>query len=190
MTASFSPGDTVSNILEPNDLYGLIRDVPNFPQAGVNFKDLTPLLAHAEALSVATQALSEPFKSAGITAVVGVEARGFIFGSLVASALKTGFVPIRKPGKLPAATFSEDYSLEYGQDQLHIHRDALDAQDRVLLVDDVLATGGTAAASLHVIAQTGAQVMACAFLINLSFLGGADSLTDRGAFIHSVLSFD
>ena len=176
-------------MLELNDLYALIREVPDFPQPGVKFKDLTPLLAHAEALSVATDALSAPFKAAGITAVVGVEARGFIFGSLVANTLKTGFVPIRKAGKLPAATFSEDYSLEYGTDQLHIHRDALGAHDRVLLIDDVLATGGTAAASLRVIAQTGAQVIACGFVINLHFLGGTERLSDTGTSIHSVLSF-
>ena len=177
-------------MLVKNDLYALIREVPNFPKPGVKFKDLTPLLAHAEALSVATQALSEPFSAAGITAVVGVEARGFIFGSLVASALGTGFVPIRKAGKLPAPTFSEDYSLEYGQDQLHVHRDALSAHDRVLLIDDVLATGGTAAASLRVIAQTGAQVLGCGFVINLSFLGGAERLSGMSTSIHSVLNFD
>jgi adenine phosphoribosyltransferase len=180
----------VPKTLEPNDLYALIREVPDFPQAGVNFKDLTPLLAHGEALSVATQALCGPFKTAEITAVVGIEARGFIFGSLVASALNTGFVPIRKAGKLPAATFSEDYSLEYGQDQLHIHRDALGVHDRVLLIDDVLATGGTAAASLRVIAQTGAQIIGCGFVINLTFLGGAERLSDIGTSIHSVLNFD
>lgn len=170
------------------DLYTLIREIPDFPLPGVKFKDLTPLLADPKAMAFVTNALCDPFATAGITAVVGIEARGFIFGSLVASALNAGFVPIRKAGKLPAPTFSADYSLEYGEDQLHIHRDALCANDRILLIDDVLATGGTAAASLRVIAQTGAQIMGCGFVIDLRFLGGAQRLPTTT--IHSVLVFN
>lgn len=170
------------------DLYTLIREIPDFPVPGIKFKDITPLLANPAALALATNALCEPFRAAGITAVVGIEARGFIFGSLVANALQAGFIPIRKAGKLPAPTFSEKYTLEYGQDQLHIHRDALCPHDRVLLIDDVLATGGTAAASLRLIDNMGAHIVGCGFLINLRFLGARQQLP--GTKIHSVLNFD
>ena len=170
------------------DLYSLIREVPDFPRPGVQFKDLTPLLAQPKALALVTRALAEPFESMAITAVAAVEARGFIFGSLVANALNTGFIPIRKPGKLPAPTYSKRYSLEYGDDQLHVHRDALGPRDRVLLIDDVLATGGTAVASLNVIAQTGAQIVGYGFVINLRFLGGDQHLS--AVPMHSVLTFD
>lgn len=164
-----------------------IRDIPDFPKPGILFKDLTPLLRDPVALNVAIQALAEPFRDAGVTAVAGMEARGFIFGTLVAAALGVGFVPLRKPGKLPAATHSVPYDLEYGSATLEIHQDALEANDRVLLVDDLMATGGTAAASLALVRLTGATVLGCAFVIELDFLNGRAALGDCR--VHSLLHF-
>ncbi len=164
-----------------------IRDIPDFPKPGILFKDLTPLLRDPVALNVAIEALAEPFRDAGVTAVAGMEARGFIFGTLVAAALGVGFVPLRKPGKLPAATHSVAYDLEYGSATLEIHRDALDASDRVLLVDDLMATGGTAAASLALVRLTGATVLGCAFVIELDFLNGRAALGDCR--VHSLLHY-
>jgi adenine phosphoribosyltransferase len=164
-----------------------IRDIPDFPKPGILFKDLTPLLRDPVALKVAIDALSLPFRDAGVTAVAGMEARGFIFGTLVAAALGVGFVPLRKPGKLPAATHSVAYDLEYGSAALEIHQDALDASDRVLLVDDLMATGGTAAASLALVRLTGATVLGCAFVIELDFLNGRAALGDCR--VHSLLHY-
>jgi adenine phosphoribosyltransferase len=164
-----------------------IRDIPDFPKPGILFKDLTPLLRDPVALKVAIDALAQPFRDAGITAVAGMEARGFIFGTLVAAALGVGFVPLRKPGKLPAATHSVAYDLEYGSATLEIHQDALEANDRVLLVDDLMATGGTAAASLALVRLTGATVLGCAFVIELDFLNGRAALGDCR--VHSLLHF-
>ena len=164
-----------------------IRDIPDFPKPGILFKDLTPLLRDPVALKVAIDALALPFRDAGVTAVAGMEARGFIFGTLVAAALGVGFVPLRKPGKLPAATHSVAYDLEYGSAALEIHQDALEANDRVLLVDDLMATGGTAAASLALVRLTGATVLGCAFVIELDFLNGRAALGDCR--VHSLLHF-
>jgi adenine phosphoribosyltransferase len=164
-----------------------IRDIPDFPKPGILFKDLTPLLRDPVALKVAIEALAQPFRDAGVTAVAGMEARGFIFGTLVAAALGVGFVPLRKPGKLPAATHSVAYDLEYGSATLEIHQDALEASDRVLLVDDLMATGGTAAASLALVRLTGATVLGCAFVIELDFLNGRAALGDCR--VHSLLHY-
>jgi adenine phosphoribosyltransferase len=164
-----------------------IRDIPDFPKPGILFKDLTPLLRDPVALKVAIEGLAQPFRDAGVTAVAGMEARGFIFGTLVAAALGVGFVPLRKPGKLPAATHSVAYDLEYGSATLEIHQDALEASDRVLLVDDLMATGGTAAASLALVRLTGATVLGCAFVIELDFLNGRAALGDCR--VHSLLHY-
>ena len=164
-----------------------IRDIPDFPKPGILFKDLTPLLRDPIALKVAIEGLAQPFRDAGVTAVAGMEARGFIFGTLVAAALGVGFVPLRKPGKLPAATHSVAYDLEYGSATLEIHQDALEASDRVLLVDDLMATGGTAAASLALVRLTGATVLGCAFVIELDFLNGRAALGDCR--VHSLLHY-
>lgn len=153
-----------------------IRDIPDFPRPGILFKDITPLLRDPAALAAATDALVAPFRGSGVTAVLGMEARGFVFGALAAHALGAGFVPLRKPGKLPAATHAESYELEYGSTTLHMHTDALSASDRVLLVDDLIATGGTAAASLALAARTGAAVLGAAFVVELAFLGGRAAL--------------
>ena len=157
-------------------LRGYIRDVPDFPKPGVLFRDLTPLLAAPAALDLAIEALAEPFLAARIDFVVGPEARGFIFGAPVATRLGAGFVPVRKPGKLPGEVLAARYDLEYGSDQVEMHADALASNARVLLVDDLVATGGTAAATLELVRRAGASVAGCAFLIELSFLKGREVL--------------
>ncbi len=158
-----------------------IRDVPDFPKAGIVFKDITPLLADAQLFRDVAGALAEPFSNRGVTHVVAIESRGFILGAPVATALGAGFVPVRKPGKLPSLAIREDYSLEYGSDALELHADTLTADSRVLVVDDVLATGGTAAAACRLVARTGAQLMGCSFLIELAALGGRSRLPGGSA---------
>ncbi|MGR8920044.1 MAG: adenine phosphoribosyltransferase [Gammaproteobacteria bacterium] len=164
-----------------------IRDIPDFPEPGIVFKDMTPLLADHAALAATTRELIAPFSDDGITAVAGMEARGFIFGSLAAAALGAGFVPLRKPGKLPAATHAVSYELEYGSAELHMHTDALGPDDRVLLVDDLMATGGTAAASLELVRRGGATVAGCAFVVELDFLDGRKALGDCR--VHSLVHY-
>ena len=158
------------------ELRKYIRDIPDFPKPGILFRDLTPLLADPAALKLAIQAIAEPFLELQIDYVVGTEARGFIFGAPVATTLGVGFVPARKPGKLPAETFSASYQLEYGTDHIEMHVDVLSANDRVLVVDDLIATGGTARATMDLVRQAGATVAGCAFLIELSFLEGRKAL--------------
>src|SRR5579862_2268154 len=157
-----------------------IRDVPDFPQAGVVFKDLTPLLAQPQAFASSVKALALPFETAGITKVVGIEARGFIVAAPVAVILGAGFVPVRKRGKLPWRTEQATYDLEYGTDTLEIHGDAVAAGDRVLIIDDVIATGGTAAATIELVERLGGAVVGLGFLIELGFLGGRQRLVDAG----------
>jgi adenine phosphoribosyltransferase len=168
-----------------------IRDLPDHPQPGITFRDITPLLANPQALGLAIDMLVAPFQGDGsethIDKVVAVEARGFFFGPPVANALGVGFVPIRKPGKLPWATHREEYALEYGTDVLEIHQDALDAGDRVLIVDDVLATGGTALAAAALISRLGAEVVALSFLIDLTNLSGRERLAEHR--VHAVLEY-
>src|SRR3954462_3956451 len=168
------------------ELRAHIRDVPDFPKKGIVFKDITPMLGNAAALAHVIDRLAETFKGKGITKVVGIESRGFIFATPVALALGAGFVPIRKPGKLPWKSRSQKYGLEYGTDTIEIHDDAVGPQDRVLMVDDVLATGGTMEAACKLVRLLGGQVVGCAFAIDLAFLGGAKRL-DVPCF--SVLSY-
>ena len=165
----------------------LIRDVPDFPKPGIVFKDITPLIGDPEGLSEVLSLLAEPFVGKGITAVAGMESRGFIFGVSVAERLGVGFVPVRKPGKLPAKTVSVEYELEYGTDTLEMHMDALGADDNVLVVDDLLATGGTAQATIRMIRDLGATIAAVAFVIELDFLEGRKNL--EGIDIHSLLHY-
>ncbi len=155
-----------------------IRDVPDFPKAGIVFKDIAPLLADAQLFQDVVAALAAPFAGRGVTHVVAIESRGFILGGPVAAILRAGFVPVRKPGKLPSRAIREDYALEYGSDALEIHADALMPASRVLIVDDVLATGGTAAAACRLVARTGGRLVGCSFLIELSALGGRHRLPD------------
>lgn len=153
-----------------------IRDVPDFPKEGVLFKDITPLLADVEAFRTSIQLIVERLDGAPVDVVIGIEARGFMFGAALADKLGVGFVPVRKPGKLPAATYRAEYELEYGTDALEIHQDALNPGQRVLIVDDLIATGGTAKATGDLVAQCGAEVAAFVFVINLRFLKGEEKL--------------
>ncbi len=164
-----------------------IRDVPDFPKPGIVFRDITPLLQDPEALRIACELLAQPFSARGIDMVVGVESRGFIFGPPVALQLGAGFAIARKAGKLPWDTVSESFELEYGVEQIEMHRDAVGPEQRVLLIDDVIATGGTAAATAELVRRMGAQVVGSCFLIELSFLEGRKRLP--GIDIRAVLSF-
>jgi len=170
------------------ELASYIRDVPDFPKKGIIFKDITPLLADAAALSQAVGQLCDPFKGEGIEVVTGIESRGFIFGALAAQRLGAGFVPVRKPGKLPAATIRESYELEYGSDSVEMHRDAVAPGRKVLMIDDLLATGGTMSAACKLVRQLGGRIAGVAFVIELSFLHGREKLRDYR--IHSLIKFD
>ena len=158
------------------DFESYIRDVPDWPKEGVMFKDITPLLASPEALKATIDTLADAFADAGVTKVMGAEARGFIFGGALAYRLGAGFVPARKPGKLPWKTPSVTYDLEYGTDTLEVHEDAIGPGDIVLIVDDVLATGGTAGAKAALVIETGATLAGFAFLIELDFFHGRNKL--------------
>lgn len=160
---------------------GSIRDIPDFPKPGIIFKDITPLLADSSLFRETTDAMAQPFEHQGITHVVAIESRGFILGAPVAQALGAGFIPVRKAGKLPAKTEIEQYALEYGTDQLEMHSDACDwsRAPRVLIVDDVLATGGTADATGRLVERLGGQIAGFSFLIALGFLPGLERLRGR-----------
>lgn len=168
------------------DLSPYIRDIPDWPKEGVVFKDITPLLASPEGFRDAIDTLAAAYEDAGVTKVMGAEARGFIFGGALAYRLGAGFVPARKPGKLPWDTTSVTYDLEYGTDSLEVHADGVGSDDLVLIVDDVLATGGTAAAKAKLVTETGARVAGFAFLIELDFLDGRSRLPE-GAPIVSLI---
>ena len=168
-------------------LRSLIRDVPDFPKPGIMFKDITPLLRDPKGLDASVMLLADPFLDQGVTRVAGIESRGFIFGSCVARILGAGFVPIRKPGKLPWTKRSHEYELEYGKDKIEIHDDALTSSDRVLIIDDVLATGGTLAAAVKLVREFDAQLVGAATVIELSFLDGRRKIGDVE--FHSVLSY-
>lgn len=170
------------------DLKNTIRDVPDFPKKGIIFKDISTLLINPEALSFAAEEFYNLAKNKKITKVAGIESRGFILGGLLAEKLKAGFVPIRKPGKLPAEKISESYSLEYGTDSIEIHKDAILPGDIVLLHDDLLATGGTMEAACKLIEKLGGKVVQISFLIELTFLKGRDKL--KGYEVHSLIKYD
>lgn len=164
-----------------------IRDVPDFPKEGIIFKDITTLLENPQAFKEATLALFEPVRKLGIDKVVGIESRGFIFGALLADKLSAGFVPVRKPGKLPYQTLKESYALEYGTDSLEIHQGAIKEGEKVLIHDDLLATGGTAQAACNLVKKLGGQVVMVSFLLELTFLNGRDKLTPYN--INSVIKY-
>jgi adenine phosphoribosyltransferase len=168
------------------DLKRHIRDIPDFPKPGIVFKDITPLLADAGAFRAAIDALVEPYRGR-VDMVLGIESRGFIVGSAAAYALGTGIAVVRKPGKLPYRTHRANYALEYGTDGLEIHHDAIGNGHRVLLVDDLLATGGTAGAAIQLVERCGGRVVACAFLIELRFLDGRSRL--RGHEVHALMAY-
>jgi adenine phosphoribosyltransferase len=164
------------------DLTGLIRTIPDFPKPGILFRDVTTLLAAPEATRQVCDAIADRFRDAGVDVVIGAEARGFIFGPLVAERLGAAFAPVRKPGKLPFDTISETYELEYGTDTIEMHTDAVRPGQNVLLVDDLLATGGTAAACCRLAEKLGGTVVGCAFVVELVELGGREKLPDREVF--------
>lgn len=157
----------------------LIRDVPNYPKPGILFKDIAPLIGDAKAFAGLIDAFKARFAGKGISKVCGIEARGFIFGAPLATAMGVGFVPVRKPGKLPWNKISEEYALEYGTDKLEIHSDAVVKGESVLVVDDLLATGGTAAATCRLLERLGARIEGCAFVTELTFLKGREALKGR-----------
>jgi len=167
---------------EPIHLEDRIRDIPDFPQKGVLFKDITPLLQDAQAYRSAMDRLADHYAGAGIEMVAGVESRGFIFGSTLAYLLNCGFVPVRKFGKLPSQTVSVEYALEYGTNIVEVHKDAIQAGQRVLIVDDLLATGGTVSAAIELIEMLGGQIAGIAFLVELSFLKGREHLSGYDVF--------
>lgn len=165
----------------------LVRDVPDFPKPGICFKDITPLLGHPAGLSIAVEYLTQPWRHRHVDAVVGAESRGFIFGTAVARNLSAGFVPIRKPGKLPRKTRRAEYELEYGTDALEIHEDAIRPGANVLMIDDLLATGGTMQACCDLTARFDCRIVGCSFLIELEALSGRKRL--EGYEVHSVLHY-
>jgi adenine phosphoribosyltransferase len=158
-------------------LRGRIRDVPDFPKEGILFKDITPLLADVEAFRACIQLMAEKLDGESVSSVIGIESRGFMFGAALADKLSVGFIPVRKPGKLPAATYRAEYDLEYGSDAVEIHQDALSPGDRVVIVDDLIATGGTAMATKELIEKCDAEVAAFVFVINLLALEGTKRLS-------------
>lgn len=173
-----------------NRLKELIRDIPEFPRPGVTFKDITPLLADADALAECIRALAGSFADRPVDKVLGIEARGFIIAAPVALELDAGFVPLRKGGKLPWKVHAETYDLEYGQDTLEVHQDAVSKSDRVLIVDDVLATGGTATAAARLVSHMGAEPVGFGCVLELAFLGGRKRLLESDIDPISLVTFD
>lgn len=170
------------------NLSNFIRDIPDWPKPGVVFKDITPLLRDPAALAMAVELMANPFRGKEVDLVVGVESRGFIFGTAVAQALSAGFVPVRKPKKLPFQVKAVDYTLEYGSDRIEIHADAIKPGQRVLIVDDLLATGGTMAACCQLVQQMQGQIVGVSLLIELAFLAGRSKLPDCGP-IQAILQY-
>lgn len=168
-------------------LRALIKDVPDFPKQGILFRDITPLLRSPSALAISVELMANRFRGAKFDVVVGAESRGFIFGIAVAQALSCGFIPVRKPGKLPRRTLKASYALEYGEDALEMHHDAFPAGSKVLIVDDLLATGGTMKACCELVERAGGQVAACSVLIELTNLGGRALLAPRQ--VESVIQY-
>lgn len=176
--------------MTPDELKALIRTVPDFPEAGIQFRDITTLIGHGEGLKASVQHLAAMAREVGADAIAGMEARGFIFGGAVAVELGVGFVPVRKPGKLPIATIGVDYALEYGSDRLEMDPDAVSEGQRVVIVDDLIATGGTALAAAQLLRQAGARVENALFVIDLPDLGGASKLRAGGVAVQTLMEFD
>ena len=176
-----------TKITSPDNLKALIRDIPDFPKKGIIFKDITPILKQPEALQFAADEMADLLRDSRPDQIVGIESRGFIFGPILAYKLKAGFVPIRKPGKLPAKTIRTAYQLEYGENELEIHQDAILQGMRVAVVDDLLATGGTAGAAIRLVEKLGGEVVAVAFLVELTFLKGRGKLS--GYNVSSIIQY-
>lgn len=176
--------------MSPDELKALIRTVPDFPQAGIAFRDITTLIGHGPGLAAAVEHLAERAHDAGAQSIAGMEARGFIFGAAVAVRLGLGFVPVRKPGKLPVPTIGVDYALEYGSDRLEIDPTAIAPGQRVAIVDDLIATGGTALAAAQLLRTAGAEVDTALFVIDLPDLGGAERLRASAITVDALMAFD
>jgi len=172
------------------DLKTLIRSIPDYPKPGILFRDITTLIEHPEGFRQSVEQLAAAHRGLGVTHVAGIEARGFIFGAGVAIALGVGFVPVRKKGKLPGETIGQNYALEYGVDTIEIHVDVLGPKHKVLLIDDLVATGGTAVAAVSLLRRTGAIIENAGFVIDLFDLRGAQKLRDLGIRVHALLEFD
>jgi adenine phosphoribosyltransferase len=172
------------------DIKRYIRTIPDYPKPGILFRDITTLLANLHAFRASIDELAWPFLNASIDYVAGIEARGFILGGAVAHQLGRGFVPIRKKGKLPYKVIGQDYALEYGVDTIEIHADAIKAGDRILIVDDLIATGGTSNAAIDLVRKSGGEVVAAAFVIDLPDLGGAERLRNKGVKTHTLVAFE
>lgn len=175
--------------MTPDDLKALIRDVPDFPKPGILFRDITTLIGHGPGLAAAVAMLAEQARAAGAEAIAGIEARGFIFGAGVAAQLGLGFVPVRKPGKLPVPVLALDYALEYGTDTLEVDPGAIVAGQKLVLIDDLIATGGTALAAAQLLRQAGAMVEQALFVIDLPDLGGADRLRTANLQVTSLIAY-
>lgn len=171
------------------DLKSLVRTIPDYPKPGIMFRDVTTLLRDGIGFKACIERLTEPYHAAGVHAVVGIEARGFILGGAVADRLGTGFVPFRKKGKLPAAAIGQDYELEYGTDVIEVHEDAIQKGERLLIVDDLIATGGTAEAAVKLIERVGGVTVGAAFVIDLPDIGGRQRLEARGVNCHTLIEF-
>jgi adenine phosphoribosyltransferase len=181
--------DKIMTLRVELDLKTLVRTIPNHPKPGIMFRDITTLLKDASGFKACVERLVEPYRTAGVEAVVAIEARGFILGGAVADRLGTGFVPLRKKGKLPGATVGQDYDLEYGTDIIEVHQDAIREGERILIVDDLIATGGTAEAGAKLIRRMGGVVVGAAFIIDLPELGGAAKLEAQGIPCHTLIAF-
>ncbi|MCS6759776.1 MAG: adenine phosphoribosyltransferase [Candidatus Devosia euplotis] len=172
------------------DLKALVRTIPDYPKKGILFRDITTLIEHPQGFKQSVEVIASRYRGLGVTHVAGIEARGFIFGAGVAIALGVGFIPVRKKGKLPGETIGQNYALEYGVDTIEIHANVLNDQHVVLLVDDLIATGGTAIAAVGLLRRTGALVKGAAFVIDLPALGGAAKLAAEGITISSLMAFE
>ena len=172
------------------DLKSLIRTIPDYPKAGIMFRDVTTLLGNAEGLKATIAQMAAPFAGARVQAVAGIEARGFILGGAIADKLGCGFVPLRKKGKLPWKTIGQEYTLEYGVDIIEMHEDAVRAGERILIVDDLIATGGTAEAAVKLLQRSGSEIVGATFIIDLPELGGTKKLAAHGIKWHALMAFE
>jgi adenine phosphoribosyltransferase len=172
------------------DLKSLIRTIPDYPKKGIMFRDVTTLMRHTQGFKTTIEQMATPYKGAGVQAVAGIEARGFILGGAIADRLGCGFVPLRKKGKLPWKTIGQEYTLEYGVDIIEMHEDAIGQGERILIVDDLIATGGTAEAAVKLVGRSGGQIVGAAFIINLPELGGLKKLDALGIRTHVLVAFE